>query len=166
MATRGFTIVELLLTLSLMSVVAAFSFVRFFGQPEVTLENAAVLLARDLRAAQNRATYLSEPCLFTFTEDGEGYVVTDLEGEMIRNPRTDLGFRRWYSEDGVFDGVLVTSIRAGDDRSLAYDGRGLALESLSVTLTQGDDTRVVLVERGHGKVSILGSTSGWSDQGY
>jgi len=166
MSKRGFTLLELLLTVVTLSVLAAFTFVRFFSRPQVTLENAAVLLARDLRAAQNRSTYLSEPCLFTFTEDGEGYEVTDLDGNVVRNPRTELSFRRWYAEDGVFAGVLVESVHAGGDRTLTYDARGLALEDLEVTLVQGSQTRVVRVERGAGRVTIEGATSDWVDRGH
>ena len=52
---RGFTILELLAVVLLISMVAAVTIPAFFQDANVTLENASILLARDLRAAQNRS---------------------------------------------------------------------------------------------------------------
>lgn len=163
---KGFTILELLIALVVLSSIAAMAIPAFFEEPSVTLENASVLLARDLRAAQNRSAYMAEPCRFVFRRDGDGYVTTDRKGAVILNPRSRQPFSRRYSSDGVFRGVVVTNVRAGRDWTLIYDDRGRPIESATITLTYEDDVRVLLVEKGSGDVTILGSTSGWNDQGY
>ena len=163
---RGFTILELMVSLVVVSMVAAMAIPAYFAEPSVTLENASVLLARDLRAAQNRSAYMAEAGRFVFRRDGDGYVVTDRKGSVIVNPRTHGPFYRRYGSDGVFRGVKVSDVHAGRDWTLMYDDRGRPIESARITLTYEDDIRVVVVEKGSGDVTILGSTSGWNDRGY
>ena len=159
----GFSLVGLLFVLLVLSLCAATTVRWYFSSAEVTLENAAVLLARDLRAAQHRSIFLGEPTHFVFLPGGEGYVVTDEQGELAQNPLTDEPFLRVYPEDGVFVGVTVVSALAGEDRTLVIDGRGKSLEDLSVSLAFGAERRTIQLERASGAISILGSTSGWVD---
>jgi len=162
---QGLTIVELVSVLTLFAFVAAGSVRAYFLQPEITLENAATLLAHDLRAAQNRSAYLGETSTFRFFEDGDGYVVSNEAGETVRNPRTDRAFERQYSCDGVFDGIYVIEVEPVL-RRIVYDGRGEATEGLKVTLAFGEERRRVIVEERTGRVVIEGSSSGWVDPGY
>lgn len=159
----GLSLVGLLLVLLVLSLGAATTVRWYFSNAEVTLENAAVLLAQDLRAAQHRSIFLGEPTHFVFLPAGEGYVVTDEQGELAQNPLTSEPFLRMYPEDGVFIGVTVVSAQAGDDRTLVIDGRGRSLEDLSVGLAFGEERRTVRLERESGAITIQGSTSGWVD---
>jgi len=145
------------------SLVAAVVIPAFFRDANVTLENASVLLARDLRAAQNRSAYMGEPSTFVFRADGDGYEVRDPDGELILNPRTGHEFVRRYSIDGVFRGVRIEQVEAGGDRTIEFDDLGLALESARVTLTFDEGQRVVLLEEGNGRLTILGSPHGWRE---
>lgn len=162
----GFTILELLLALLVLSVVASLSIPAYFARSEVTLENASILLAQDLRAAQNRAAYMGEPSLFAFDLATNGYEVRDEFGALIRNPTTRQPFVRCYSLDGVFDGVEIRSARFGDDQTLVFDKRGSALESGEIELVFGSDRRVLRIAKGAGTVHIEGTTSGWRDEGH
>ena len=163
-SSRGFTIVELLIVLLLLSLCAATSVRWYFSNSDVTLENAAILLARDLRAAQHRSIFLGEPSRFHFTDDGSGYAVLDPRGALAHNPQTDESFVRSYPDDGVFAGVRVVEVSAGNDRTLEIDGRGLPLEDMRVTLAFGDDRRTVRLDRKSGVITLVGSTSGWVDR--
>ena len=160
---RGFTILELLTFLLVLSLLAAITVRYYFSRAEVTLENAAILLARDLRAAQHRSIFLGEPSHVVFLPEGEGYVVTDALGVLARNPQTDQVFERLYPRDGVFKGVAVLAATAGDDRTLVIDERGGPTEELRVTLGYQDERRKILLDR-TGHLTIEGSTSGWVDE--
>ena len=162
---QGLTIIELVFVLTLFAFVAAGGVRAYFLQPEITLENAATLLAHDLRAAQNRSAWLGETSTFGFFDNGDGYVVTNEVGETVRNPRTEHAFERQYSYDGVFDGIYVAEISPGA-RRIVYDGRGQATHRLEVTLAFGESRRKVIVEKRSGRVVIEGSSSGWVDPGY
>ena len=163
---RGFTVLELLVTLFVISVLAAIAIPAFFGRPEVTLENASVLLAHDLRTAQNRSAYLAEPCRFVFDDDGDGYRVLNLRGDVILNPATGQPFVRRYSVDAVFSGVIVEGVECGGDRAIAYDEHGRVLEGARVTLEFRGHRRILVVDDAKGAVTIEGSTSGFVDQGF
>ena len=155
-----------MLTLALIAAVAAFAIPTYFESGGVTLENAAVLLARDLRAAQNRSAYLAEPSRFVFPEEGEGYYVTDLRDEIVKNPRTNQLFRRRYPEDGVFRGVHVEEVQLGPERSLVYDERGFASEGGFVVLAFRGRTLTIRIDKGSGVITIPSLESEWQDHGY
>jgi len=160
---RGFTLLELLIVLVLISLCAATTVRWYFTHADVTLENAAILLARDVRAAQHRSIFLGEKSRFVFLADGAGYSVLDASGEPAHHPETDEPFLRVYSDDGVFKGVSVLEADAGGDRMLEIDGRGLPLEDLEVTLAYRDERRTIRLERKASALTIVGSTSGWID---
>jgi type IV fimbrial biogenesis protein FimT len=162
----GFTILELVLALTLIAVVAAVAIPSYFQRSDVTLENACVLLARDLRGAQNRAAYLGRATRVEFLADGDGYRATEAGGRTVRDPRSEEPFERRYSADGVFEGVVVVDVRFGGGRTVLYDERGSAVLGGEITLAFGPDTRTLVVEPLTGLVTIVGSTSGWSDLGY
>ena len=160
---RGFTLLELLLVLVLLSLCAATTVRWYFSHAEVTLENAAILLARDLRAAQHRSIFLGERSRFVFLSDGAGYTVLDSAGEPAHHPQTDEPFLRIYSDDGVFHGVRILEAVAGGDHTLDIDARGMPLEDLAVTLAYRDEKRTLLLDRKSTEITLVGSTSGWVD---
>jgi prepilin-type N-terminal cleavage/methylation domain-containing protein len=160
---RGFTLLELLIVLLVISLCAATTVRWYFSHADVTLENAAILLARDVRAAQHRSIFLGEKSRFVFLSDGSGYSVLGAAGEPARNPQSDEPFLRVYSNDGVFNGVCVLEVQAGSDRTLEIDGRGVPLEDLSVTLAYRDERRTILLDRKSSEITLVGSTSGWVD---
>lgn len=159
----GFTIIHLLVVLTVLSFLAAFTIRTYFSNAEVTLENAAILLAKDVRAAQHRSIFLNETSLFAFLEDGEGYRVSDGRGNLAINPVTDEPFQRRYPEDGVFHGVRIVAVQAGPDGVLRIDNHGTPQSALRVTLEYHGDHRTVVLDPTRGELSIEGSTSGWKD---
>ncbi len=163
---HGFTLLDLLLGLTAIAIASGLAIPAYFANPEVTLENAGVLLAHDLRAAQNRAAYFAEECHFEFLEEGKGYRVTDREGDVLVHQGTGLDFIRFYPEDGVFEGVEILEVDAGGDRSITYDDQGRPEESARITLGYRGERRVVELEAHSGSVKLIGTTSHFEDRGY
>ncbi len=54
----------MLIVLAAMAVVAGLAIPAYFGKHGITLDNGARLLARDLRVAQNMASFEGQPCTF------------------------------------------------------------------------------------------------------
>jgi len=161
-AQRAFTILELALVLALVSLVAMLAIPSFYRQTDVTLENAAVLLAQDLRSAQNRAAVRSVSMALIFDEGGAGYRCAEIGPSGV--PRHAV-FERSYGSDAVFEGVVVTGVEASPGRAIVYDRNGAPVQSAAVRLEFEGDWRLVHVHFGTGLISIEGSTSDWLDDG-
>src|SRR5450432_3946372 len=100
---RGFTILELLLTLIAVTLATTLSIRAFFSRPEISLENAARLLVEDLRLAQARASSLHVAVEVVFHADGGGYQVEELSSP---DAAAEDSVRR-YSRDAIFEDVKV-----------------------------------------------------------
>ena len=163
---RGFSLPDLLVSLTAIAFASALAIPAYFANPKITLENAGILLAHDLRAAQNRAAYFGEPCNFEFLEEGKGYRVTDKEGDVLIHQATQLAFLRFYPEDGVFEGVEILEVEANGDRVIPFDAQGRPMEDARITLGYRGERRIVELTRGSGSVKLIGSTSDFVDRGY
>jgi hypothetical protein len=141
-----------MLALCLVAIVAVIAIPRYFGRPEVTLDNACTLLSRDLRAVQNRAALHKVGARLVFEEDG--WSALDTSGRPIEGLGESHPILRRFSRDGVFDGVRVVDIACGSDHAVAIDTRGLVAESCEVVLGFAGETRRVAIERGGGQVLV------------
>ncbi len=159
----GFTLLELLIALALISFVASIAIPAYFNRDEVTLENAATLLARDLRSAQNRAAYLSEAIEFTFDTSRPGYRVWTRGRSSAEDPGT---YERRYERDAIFEGVELETSGFEDSPELVFNATGRLESAGSVTLRYRGHVRVVEVEAPSGRIVIRNSSSGWRDHGF
>lgn len=162
-ARGGFTILELLVALALIALVASIAIPAWFERGEVTLENASVLLARDLRLAQNSAAALGRRTTVEFLADGTGYRVLDAEGRVVVHPRSGRLFQRIYPADGVFQGVEVADVDLLGGRKVVFNRDGTARQGGRIVLAFQGERRTVKIERESGFITIVGS--GWEDDG-
>jgi prepilin-type N-terminal cleavage/methylation domain-containing protein len=162
---KGFTILELMIWLVLMSIVASFAIPAFFDRAEVTLDNACTLLLEDLRGTQNRAAYNRATYFVTVREDGDGSAVRDRAGHVIRHPLGSGDYERRYSTDAVFEGVAISHVNFGDELRIEYDDQGFAVNGGAVELSYRDRKRVILVEPGTGMLEVHGMEHAWLDDG-
>lgn len=149
--------------LVIISVIASVAIPAWFGQPQVTLDSAARLLAQDLREVQNRAAYHFRELEIRFAENGDGYACFDSDGEPLRAPVGKANYLRKYSHDAVFRGVEVTEVAVGDDRTVRFDPRGMLESGGHIELSYGGETRVVHIETGTGLLRIEGLAEPWVD---
>ena len=153
----GISLLAILISLCALALAAMVAIPTFFDRSGVTLDNAAQLLRKDLRSAQNRAAFLRTEAVFAFDE--EGWRATGVGGEPLAGLGDANEIYRDLSRDGVFEGVSITHIQFGNDRALAFDARGIALEGGEVELSFRGKVRIVRVETGTGLVTILDGTS-------
>lgn len=161
----GFSLIELLIALVVLSIVASFAIPAWFSRSEVTLDNAALLLASDLRDVQNRAAYQGRRLRVEFFEKGNGYRAIDENGELMSALLGPGPFVRDYQHDAVFEDVTVLRTALGGDRIQAFDDRGRAEEAGSITLGHRGEVRVLHIAKQSGLIEITGLQDDWVDSG-
>ncbi|MBL8858114.1 MAG: GspH/FimT family pseudopilin [Planctomycetes bacterium] len=142
--TRGFTILELCVTLVLITVTATLSIWAYFSRSEITLVNAAELLVEDLRIAQMRAACNRTPVEVVFDRKANSYHVAGIDDPSL--PRE--GRPRAYAVDAVFEGVRITGDDLGATQTITFNERGQAVRAARITLSFRGDSRTVLVPTG------------------
>ncbi|MBI5364688.1 MAG: prepilin-type N-terminal cleavage/methylation domain-containing protein [Planctomycetes bacterium] len=145
-ACAGFSLLELILALALITGLATVSIWAYFARGEVTLENAARLLVDDLHVAQSRAMFLRAPVEVRFDADGLGYRVCDATGR-TQSGIAELDFSgRRYDADAVFEGVCIQGLRGADERFVRFDAKGVAAQAAWITLGYRGEARTVQVD--------------------
>ena len=162
---RGFSLLELAIALALITIAAIVAIPSFYARPGVTLDSAAILLAKDLRHAQNLAAQRGIEVVLEFSPDGTGYRVIDAEGRAVQNPLGAGALIRDYARDGVFEGVRIESVQLGARASASYDARGLSLQGGSIRLGDRGARRTLSLQAGSGLIDIEGLSRPWSDSG-
>ena len=163
---RAFALLHFASFLAVSTLLAAVAIPAWFGRGDVTLERAATLLARDLRAVQNHAVISGEDIYIDFLPLGDGYRALNGDGEAVALFRDGLPLRRRYNGDGVFQGVQVESVTLNGGGPLIYDPNGFALAGGEITLSLGDDLVVVHITEESGWISIDGLSKPWRDSGH
>jgi len=153
---RGFTIFELIVVIVIVTFTAAVSIWAYFARPEVTLDNAARLLVRDLRIAQARAALLHSPVTLVFNEDGDGYRIVDGMGDELGSSQSPERIERRYSRDAVFEGVSILPLGLAAQGKVVFESERPDPASGSITLSYRTATRIVEIEPGTGHAELIG----------
>jgi Tfp pilus assembly protein FimT len=155
--STGITLLELAISLALISLVALLAIPAFYSRPEVTLDRAAQLLARDLQLAQNDAVRWRQDVHFHFLPDGRGYAPRFGDGRPMPNPVGGGALERDYGRDGVFQGVRIERLQlAGDPRAIRFDRLGFAHGAGFIELSFNGRVCRVEVDESSGLVSLHG----------
>jgi len=151
---RGVSLLTILLTLAGVALVAGLAIPLWFSRHDVTLDNAALLLVRDLRATQSRAAILGEPLLLEL--DLHGWHAKSSDGQQVNRAGSDEPLMRRLDANGVFEGVTLSEIQFGDDHSVAFGPIGEWKEGGSIVLSFRGETRRIVVSAPRGDIRIEG----------
>lgn len=161
----GFTILELAIALALITVASVIAIPAFYSQPNITLDNASLLLARDLRYAQNEAAMRGVHTQVTFDTFGDGYAVETSDAMPLPNPVGGGDLVRVYSRDAIFEGVTITAINGLTEPHVRFDKNGFALDGVAIEMHYEQEVRTVHLARESGLMEIEGLTTRWKDDG-
>lgn len=160
----GLTIAHLASFLAVVGIFSCLAIPYFFSQPKITLDSATILLAQDLRLAQNEAVLASQTTSLVVDSDGDGYAITYPSGEVIPNPVGGGDLHRSYSYDAIFRGVQIQPVK-DSPLKISFSRDGFSLNGVSFRLKYEGETRLVHVAEGNGEISIEGLHTEWSDNG-
>lgn len=149
--------------LALSTLIAAIAIPAWFGQGEVTLERAAILFARDLRAVQNQAVISGREIELVFLPEGDGYRAIDELGQDVILYSDGIPLARRYNTDGVFQGVHVHSVTLEERGPMKYTPNGFALNGGQIILSFKEERAIITISPESGWVSIEGLSKPWRD---
>jgi len=131
MTTRGFTLTELVIGITILGILAWIAYPKISAKDEIKLDAAARRLASDLRYAQSRAIgtrvvhgLFFEPALSRYTVFAPSVAspVTD-PADRARTLQVD------YTRKIEFKGVAITSASFGATRGVTFDYFGVPRDS-------------------------------------
>ncbi len=160
---HAFALLHFASFLAVSTLIAAIAIPAWFSQGDVTLERAATLLARDLRAVQNHAVISGENVLIDFLPEGDGYQALSSSRVPVILFSDGVPLARRYNRDGVFQGVRVRSVSFTEEEPLTYDPNGFALTGGQVVLSLGKEQVVLHISEESGWVAIDGLSEPWRD---
>lgn len=159
----GFSLGGIIATLAVVALIAGVSIPAFFARHAVTLDNAAILLARDLRSVQNRAAHLGQATTLRF--DPLGWRAFDASGQPLNRFGGTEPIERRLDADAVFEGVTIESLHMGDRAQVVFDAAGRPDRGGSLEVVYRGQRRLVRVSPTNGRVSVEGLERGWVDDG-
>lgn len=150
-------------SLALVALLAGVVIPTFFGRHSVTLDNAAILLARDLRSVQNRAAYMGQPATLRF--DAHGWRAYDAEGKPLTRTASSELIERRLDADAVFEGVTVEVLDFGPAEEVRFDPTGRPDRGGTLELVYRGERRLLTLSGKTGLVTLEGLERSWTDQG-
>lgn len=162
-ANRGISLGGVIASLAVVALLAGVVIPIFFGRHAVTLDNAAVLLARDLRSVQNRAAHLGQPTTLRF--DTDGWRAFDVFGQPLTRFASSERIERRLDADAVFEGVTLEEIAFGDGDEVHFDAAGRPDRGGSLEVVYRGERRLLRLSQDEGRVQLEGLERPWTDTG-
>jgi prepilin-type N-terminal cleavage/methylation domain-containing protein len=161
---RGYTLIELLLIMSIMGIVAAIVVPQMLRPGTLTIQAAGRMVIADILHAQQDAIAQQQVRRLVFDTDANHYRLTDLEGTTLgvawktggaaaENYVVDL------ANDSRFTGVSLSAVDFGGSDTLEFDDLGAPANGGSVDLVFEDVRYRVSVAPFTGRVTIEPITS-------
>lgn len=163
---RGFTLLELVLSLTVIAFIASYAISSFFSQTDMTLHNALRLLAEDVHEMQARASSLQIPVDIVFDAKGDGYHAEDRGTPDPKRAKLFPLVSRHYSQDAVFEGVRIRLVELKGTDRISFDPTGRSLASGSIVVGYHTEARVLELRSDRGFTYLPDSprSRGWLDR--
>jgi hypothetical protein len=150
-------------SLAAVAVIAGVAIPTFFARHAVTLDNAAILLARDLRSVQNRAAHLGQSMTLQF--DANGWRAFDAHDRPLKRFASEERIERRLDADAVFEGVTLEALRFGAESAVHFDASGRPDRGGSLEVVYRGERRRLELSPIDGRVALEGLERAWSDEG-
>jgi len=160
---RGIDLGGVIASLAAVALLAGLVIPAFFGRGAVTLDNAAVLLARDLRSAQNRAAHLGQPTSMRF--DAHGWWALDARGAPLERFSSNERIERRLDVDAVFEGVQLEEIEFGPEAEVHFDPSGRPDRGGTLQVVYEGERRTLRLSPTDGRITIDRLEREWIDTG-
>ena len=158
----GFTLVELIIVIVIISIAALTAIPMMSSAASVQIRSAANMLTADLEYAKSMSISRGQNYSVVFDKDAESYRIEDQDGNVIPHPvKKGFGYVIDFQNDGRLNKVDIvdadfdaTSVVKFDYLGSPYNGNSSPLNSGVVSLKAGGTTTTVRVEAVTGFISI------------
>ncbi len=158
----GFTLVELLIVIAIITIAALTAIPMMSSAASVQIRSAANMLTADLEYAKSMAISRAQKYSVVFDKDAESYRIEDQNGDIIQHPvKKGFPYEITFSTDGRLNKVDIVDVNFDTTSEVKFDylgsplnGSGGPLNSGVISLQAGGTTTTVTVEPVTGFVSI------------
>ena len=159
---RGFTLVELLIVIAIISIAALTAIPMMSSAASMQIRSAANMLVADLEYAKSLAISRAQNYSVVFDVAADSYQIEDQFGTVLPHPvKKGFNYVINFQNDGRLDKVDIASVNFDTTNEVKFDylgspynGGGTPLNSGVVSLQAGGTTTTVTVEPVTGFISI------------
>ncbi len=159
---RGFTLVELLIVIAIISIAALTAIPMMSSAASMQIRSAANMLVADLEYAKSLAISRAQNYSVVFDVAADSYQIEDQFGAVLPHPvKKGFNYVINFQNDGRLDKVDIASVNFDTTNEVKFDylgspynGGGTPLNNGVVSLQAGGTTTTVTVEPVTGFISI------------
>ena len=150
----GFTLVEILAVLIVLSIAAAVVLPRVSNMGDLQVAAAARMAMADLQFAQNEAIVSQRSVAVLFDLDNGQYELRYGDGQIVTHPVNKMPFRVRLADNSGTDDVTILAAGFGDETYVTFDALGSPSSDGAVTFIAGGFRQRLDVAPVTGRISV------------
>ena len=152
---RGFTLVELLIVIAIISIAALTAIPMMSSAASMQIRSAANMIAADLEYTKSMAISRGQNFSVVFDKAGDSYRIENQDGDVIAHPvKKGFDYVIDFRKDGRLDKVDIAAVDFDSTGKVAFDCLGSPDNGGNITLQAGGMTVKITVEPVTGFISI------------
>jgi len=151
---RGFTIVELLIVVVILSIVALTAIPMMSSAASIQIRSAANMIAADIEYARSMAISRGQNHSVVFDKNTDSYKIVDLNGTVQHPVKKGFLYEVNFRTESRLNRVDITNATFDTDQTVVFDCLGSPDSGGTVNLQAGGISTTITVEPVTGFVSI------------
>jgi type II secretion system protein H len=150
---RGFTLIELIVVLLIMTIIAAVAVPMVSGTNAMQAQAAARMLMADLEYAQSLSVTTGSPITVQFNRTNNSYKLINNQSQTVGHPISGKGYEVIYAQtSGATQVDVLSTTLAGDQ--VTFDTLGAPTPDGAISVSAGSQTYVVSIAPVTGRVTV------------
>ena len=152
---RGFTVIEILIVLVILTIAALTAVPMLSSASSVQIRSAASMIAADLEYAKSMAISRGQNYSVRFDQNADSYQLEDQDNNVIQHPvKKGFDYIVDFQSDTRLNRVDITGASFSGNPDVEFDSMGSPQSGGTVSLQAGGTTVTVMVEPITGYISI------------
>jgi prepilin-type N-terminal cleavage/methylation domain-containing protein len=152
---RGFTVIEILIVLVIITIAALTAVPMMSSASSVQIRSAASMIAADLEYAKSMAISRGQNYSVRFDQNADSYQLEDQDNNVIQHPvKKGFDYLVDFGNDTRLNRVDITGANFSGNPDVEFDSMGSPDSGGTVSLQAGGTTVTIMVEPITGYISI------------